>query len=62
MASSTIHQRQRRAAFRALVIVTNPDLFPLAMTPQQRADEMLHRWRLERDAGIPADQRLEGEQ
>ena len=35
---------------------TNP---PRAPTPQERADELLMRWRLARAAGIPADKRLE---
>ena len=40
-----------------------PDDFvpPRAPTPQERADELLMRWRLARAAGIPADRRLDRE-
>jgi hypothetical protein len=34
---------------------------PRPPTPQERADELLQRWRLARTAGIPADRRLERE-
>jgi hypothetical protein len=34
---------------------------PRAPTPQQRADELLMRWRLARAAGIPAERRLDRE-
>jgi hypothetical protein len=36
--------------------------FPRLPTPQERADELLMRWRLARVAGIPADRRLEDRQ
>lgn len=32
---------------------------PRQPTPQERADELLMRWRLARAAGIPADRRLD---
>jgi hypothetical protein len=32
---------------------------PRVPTPQERADELLQRWRLARVAGIPAARRLE---
>jgi hypothetical protein len=32
---------------------------PRVPTPQERADELLQRWRLARVAGIPAHKRLE---
>ncbi len=32
---------------------------PRVPTPQERADELLQRWRLARVAGIPVDRRLE---
>jgi hypothetical protein len=34
---------------------------PRLPTPQERADELLMRWRLARAAGIPADRRLDTE-
>ena len=34
---------------------------PRAPTPQERADELLMRWRLARAAGIPAERRLDRE-
>jgi hypothetical protein len=34
---------------------------PRPPTPQERADELLMRWRLARAAGIPADRRLDQE-
>jgi hypothetical protein len=36
-----------------------PTLPPRIPTPQERADELLQRWRLARAAGIPAALRLE---
>ncbi len=38
-----------------------PALPPRIPTSQERADELLMRWRLARVAGIPTDRRLEGE-
>jgi hypothetical protein len=32
---------------------------PRVPTPQERADELLQRWRLARAAGIPVNRRLE---
>jgi hypothetical protein len=32
---------------------------PRPPTPQERADELLMRWRLARAAGVPADRRLD---
>jgi hypothetical protein len=32
---------------------------PRLPTPQERADDLLQRWRLARAAGIPANRRLE---
>jgi hypothetical protein len=34
---------------------------PWLLTSQERADELLMRWRLARAAGIPAHRRLDGE-
>jgi hypothetical protein len=34
---------------------------PRPPTPQERADELLMRWRLARAAGIPTDRRLDRE-
>jgi hypothetical protein len=34
---------------------------PRPLTPQERADELLMRWRLARTAGIPTDRRLDRE-
>jgi hypothetical protein len=36
-----------------------PTLPPRAPTPQERADELLRRWRLARAAGVPPALRLE---
>ncbi len=36
-----------------------PAFPPRVPTPQERADELLQRWRLARAAGIPTDRRLE---
>jgi hypothetical protein len=38
-----------------------PERPPRSPTPQERADDLLMRWRLARAAGIPADRRLETE-
>jgi hypothetical protein len=40
-------------------ISTHSTPAPRLPTPQERADELLQRWRLARVAGIPANRRLE---
>jgi len=37
----------------------SPDVPPFPLIPQQEADELLRRWRLERAAGIPPAKRLQ---
>jgi hypothetical protein len=43
----------------AQVKTENIPFLPRPPTPQERADELLQRWRLARAAGVPAHLRLE---